>query len=434
MKIQSELITQESNLIDSARTTIEASFSESLAIKMNSIKIPTLVTDEGVETEAELEGFPSLLISDNELEESTPTSKKGGETVAKEADSGVLGTDLLSLMTAQEPLTAKEPIFFKPESDLRLNEEVTLFNNHSTTLIEKKLTGLESLIQSEASQEETHEGSFLQTPLNISSEEGTGGAAATLINQESPSVNEINQKLETPVRNKATLEKHQGITIEPNDGLEVETSEEAELQGKMLQSSETEKAPKSDEAMIQLKGAEVKLSEGNLNVPSLKSQELRQTIPNSQPLKVNFGENLTRVNHVLSEGVETLTEGQTSTLKLTLQPEKLGQLEVILQMKDGKVTAKFLVENQKVKQLFEENMPKLEQSLVKQTLEITKMEVVVQKPSQESLSFSGQFSQQQSQQEQRQKMNKQGNHYKLKEAKFEVVEQEVSADSVDILV
>ena len=186
--------------------------------------------------------------------------------------------------------------------------------------------------------------------------------------------------------------------------------------------------------MEQLKGSEVKLSEGNFNITSLKLQELSQTLPNSQPLKVNFEENLTRVNHVLSEGVETLTEGQTSTLKLTLQPEKLGQLEVILQMEDGKVTAKFLVENQKVKQLFEQNMPKLEQNLVKQGMEITKMEVVVQKNSQEALNFSGQFSQQQSQQEQRQKMSKQGNHYKLKEAKFEVVEQEVSADSVDILV
>lgn len=434
MKIQSELITKESNLIGSAKTTVESSFSESLAVKIKGIKTPNPVTDEGVETEAELTELQSGLISDNEGEELASTSELVSETAEKETDSSVLGINLQSLMTAQELLVVKEPIFFKPESELRSNGEVQIFNKDSMVPIEKIPEALQSLVQSESTQKETHERSVFQMPLGFSSEEGTEVMAGTLITQESSSVLEINQKIEKPLINKETFENYQGLTSDSNEVLEVETSEEVDAQGKIPQLSEIEKTPKTDEAMEQLKGSEVKLSEGNLNITSLKHQELSQTLPNSQPLKVNFEENLTRVNHVLSEGVETLTEGQTSTLKLTLQPEKLGQLEVILQMEDGKVTAKFLVENQKVKQLFEQNMPKLEQNLVKQGMEITKMEVVVQKNSQEALNFSGQFSQQQSQQEQRQKMSKQGNHYKLKEAKFEVVEQEVSADSVDILV
>lgn len=151
------------------------------------------------------------------------------------------------------------------------------------------------------------------------------------------------------------------------------------------------------------------------------------TIPaNPEAVKTFQQQNLTRVTELLTQPI--VKEGQ-EVMKLTLQPEKLGQLEVLVKLEEGKISAKFLVGNETVKELFEKSLPILEQTLAKQQITVGKVEVALQ-TSQGSFDFNGQFEQQQQARQQRGKTMRQSSNYH-EQKQVEVVE---VADRVDILV
>lgn len=75
---------------------------------------------------------------------------------------------------------------------------------------------------------------------------------------------------------------------------------------------------------------------------------------------------------------ELLVKQGLSEMKIELKPEFLGKMTIKIVVEEGAVTAKFLAENLRVKQMLESNMANLKQSLENQGLKVEKTEVNVQ--------------------------------------------------------
>lgn len=88
-------------------------------------------------------------------------------------------------------------------------------------------------------------------------------------------------------------------------------------------------------------------------------------------------ENLARVQDTMVKLFETSKEGETSRMKISLQPESLGKVDIGLKMENGRLTATILVENKEVRELFTNKLGDLNQSLLKQNILLDKIQVEV---------------------------------------------------------
>ncbi|MGF2054386.1 flagellar hook-length control protein FliK [Vagococcus fluvialis] len=146
-------------------------------------------------------------------------------------------------------------------------------------------------------------------------------------------------------------------------------------------------------------------------------------------------ENINRLSDTISHEITNLSEKESSTFKLTLRPESLGELDVVLDVKDGKISAKFLVETDKVKELIQSNLTNLQESLSKHNVVLSKSEVSLNLPNNNFSSFDGNLNHRQNQQQQEKFFNtgKLAQQYQLKD-EYEETKQVNITDSVDILV
>lgn len=141
------------------------------------------------------------------------------------------------------------------------------------------------------------------------------------------------------------------------------------------------------------------------------------------------------MSDTISHEITNLSEKESSTFKLTLRPESLGELDVVLDVKDGKISAKFLVETDKVKELIQSNLTNLQESLSKHNVVLSKSEVSLNLPNHNFSSFDGNLNHRQNQQQQEKFFNtgKLAQQYQLKD-EYEETKQVNITDSVDILV
>jgi flagellar hook-length control protein FliK len=107
----------------------------------------------------------------------------------------------------------------------------------------------------------------------------------------------------------------------------------------------------------------------------------------------------------------------------------------VLDVKDGKISAKFLVETDKVKELIQSNLTNLQESLSKHNVVLSKSEVSLNLPNNNFSSFDGNLNHRQNQQQQEKFFNtgKLAQQYQLKD-EYEETKQVNITDSVDILV
>ncbi len=85
-------------------------------------------------------------------------------------------------------------------------------------------------------------------------------------------------------------------------------------------------------------------------------------------------------NDVISQIMEKMkvdVRGNTTEIKLTLRPENLGDVSLKVTTENGIITAQFLAENQRVKEVIESNFNLLKDALQKQGIEITNLSVSV---------------------------------------------------------
>ena len=81
-------------------------------------------------------------------------------------------------------------------------------------------------------------------------------------------------------------------------------------------------------------------------------------------------ENMDRVGNSIIKLLETSKIGETSSMKVKLYPKELGNVDLLLTMNDSKLELKILVDNQNVKDMFNENIKKLSENLAKQSISL----------------------------------------------------------------
>ncbi len=79
----------------------------------------------------------------------------------------------------------------------------------------------------------------------------------------------------------------------------------------------------------------------------------------------------------ISEQIKIQVTEDMSSMEMYLNPESLGKVEMNLVLKEGLLTARFVVENEQVKEAMESQMMQLQEDLDKQELKVESIEVTV---------------------------------------------------------
>lgn len=88
-------------------------------------------------------------------------------------------------------------------------------------------------------------------------------------------------------------------------------------------------------------------------------------------------ENIEIVSNTIIKLMETTQEGDSNIMKVKLYPKELGNIDVLLTMNESKLEIKIMVQNQNIKDMFGENIEKLNQNLAKQNINLSEFSVDV---------------------------------------------------------
>ena len=86
-------------------------------------------------------------------------------------------------------------------------------------------------------------------------------------------------------------------------------------------------------------------------------------------------EQLQKLEGEVIHSIQTLKDGEKTTMKMRLYPEELGEIEVVLTMDKGKLTGQFQLDNKEMKMLFQERLQELTQTLKAQNIQVQSLEV-----------------------------------------------------------
>jgi|GEM_PF-2143741 len=92
---------------------------------------------------------------------------------------------------------------------------------------------------------------------------------------------------------------------------------------------------------------------------------------------ISFEANINKLEETIVKSITAIKEGEHSILKVKLQPENLGKVDLDVTMENGKLTAKINVESNHIRDLFNENLSQLHQGLLKQNIQVGRIIVEV---------------------------------------------------------
>lgn len=108
----------------------------------------------------------------------------------------------------------------------------------------------------------------------------------------------------------------------------------------------------------------------------IKLRDFQEVSQTKRPESINFEKTFENAAEEIMKNVETIRDGDRTTMKVNLHPEEMGKMEITLTMEDGKLSGKILLENREIRQIFTERLEELSNSL-KQNIQIGKFEVNV---------------------------------------------------------
>jgi len=85
--------------------------------------------------------------------------------------------------------------------------------------------------------------------------------------------------------------------------------------------------------------------------------------------------NIQTASREIMHRAETLKEGESTTIKVKLHPEGLGEMEITVSMEKGKLSGSILVENKEARQIFSERIHELHQTLKDSSISVAKFDV-----------------------------------------------------------
>ncbi len=109
----------------------------------------------------------------------------------------------------------------------------------------------------------------------------------------------------------------------------------------------------------------------NHNSSQDKVQNIAQFYELSKYLKDTTRDDIMRYARLIIRGQN---QGE---IRLTLQPAEMGTVRVRLQLEDSSIVGRFIVENNNVREIFEQNLPDLQRSFREQGIQVGNMDVSV---------------------------------------------------------
>lgn len=88
-------------------------------------------------------------------------------------------------------------------------------------------------------------------------------------------------------------------------------------------------------------------------------------------------ENMEVVSSSIIKLVESTKDGNRNTMKVKLYPEELGDIDILLSLDDSKLEIRLLVQDEAIKNMFKDNMDKLNHNLLKENVNIQEFSVDV---------------------------------------------------------
>lgn len=113
-------------------------------------------------------------------------------------------------------------------------------------------------------------------------------------------------------------------------------------------------------------------------IQSIKSERMHTKELNAELVEsrnIDFDHNIETVNDTIVDLMDLRTNGKDNTMKVKLYPEELGYIDVTLKMEEGKLVARILVENEQVRELFNDHIHQLNNKLMEQKISLERVDV-----------------------------------------------------------
>lgn len=91
--------------------------------------------------------------------------------------------------------------------------------------------------------------------------------------------------------------------------------------------------------------------------------------------KMSGDRNLQIVTTEIAHKVETMSDGESTSIRVKLFPKGIGEVEISLSMGEGKLSGKILVENKEIRQMFTDRLNELNQTFKENNINVAKFEV-----------------------------------------------------------
>ena len=111
-----------------------------------------------------------------------------------------------------------------------------------------------------------------------------------------------------------------------------------------------------------------------LNGPAENPKTNMDSVNNPSNLKF-MEDNMESLRENLIGSIDTLKDGEATTIKVKLTPRELGEVDIDIKLENGKLVGRIIVESQRVQDLFIKNMAELTENLNKNGTNFEEIEI-----------------------------------------------------------
>lgn len=134
-----------------------------------------------------------------------------------------------------------------------------------------------------------------------------------------------------------------------------------------------------------------------------KEQNFSVVLDSEQPV-ANQQKLSQKISDMMTQEIKTMQNGQSTTARLSLAPETLGNISIEIRMEDNQLKTTIVVESAEVKELLDNGMQQLTQSLAQKNIQLQETTVHWNAPQEMNFTFAESSTSQEQQQENKQPM------------------------------
>lgn len=109
------------------------------------------------------------------------------------------------------------------------------------------------------------------------------------------------------------------------------------------------------------------------NIKAAEARTARESTPaQSSPAAER---NVQTAAREIMHKAQTMSDGESTTIKVKLHPEGIGEMEITVSMEKGRISGSILVDNKEARQIFTERIHELHQTLKDSNIQVAKLDV-----------------------------------------------------------